>query len=261
MLKQTGAGLAGILYLHDITRPRMNSGGESNIRMLEEMVGKDKWENITLVTTKWHCSLNHDGELQREKTLQMNDKFWKSMRESSHKASMKRFIGTKESALDIIRPHLNNNFAPAITEEMVMPGGPYLALGETKAGRVIQESVEKRLRSMGKYKELQDVYRTLQQKFDDQAFQSFLLQREDIIKRQRRHRVGRWGFRLAMTCGAVVATVLTESPAAGRAIIAAGGAMESVWRQQKVNDQAALAAHDKGYMDVKRTWTERRKRT
>jgi len=226
--------------------------------MLEQMVGEGKWEHITLVTTKWHCSPNTDGELAREKALQTNNKYWKSMRESSHKASMKRFMGTKESALDIIRPHLHKKFSPAITEEMVVHGGPGLALGETAAGRVVQESVEKRLRSKGKHNEILDMHRTLQQKFDDQAFQIFLLEREKIRKKQQQHRLGRWAFRVGMTGGAIIATVLTENPAAGRAIFAAGVAMEHKWRQQKANDKAALAAHDEGFRGTKGTWTEQK---
>jgi len=229
----------------------MGNAGESNIRMLEQLVGEDKWQNLTLVTTKWHCSPNPDGEFLREKQLQANNKYWKSMCEGPRKASVKRFLGTKESALDIIRPHLDKDFIPAITEQMAAPQGPHLALGDTAAGRVVQESVEKRLRSTGRSAELEDMYRTLQQKFDDLAFQEFLRQREEIVKKQQRQRLGRWAFRLVMVGGAITATALAGNSMAGRAIFSAGAAMEQKWKKQKAESKAILEAHDKGFRGVK----------
>jgi hypothetical protein len=69
--------------------------------MLEHLVGEDKWQNLTLVTTKWHCSSNPDGELLREGQLLTKNKYWKSMCEGPRKASV-RFLGTLSTSSDRI---------------------------------------------------------------------------------------------------------------------------------------------------------------
>ena len=71
-LKQT---LAGVLYLHDIMKQKIGGVGKRNLRMLEEMIGMDKWDNCTFVTTKWGCTTNPEGEEARERTLRNSDEF------------------------------------------------------------------------------------------------------------------------------------------------------------------------------------------
>ena len=44
--------LAGVLYLHDITKNKMGGSGTRNIRMLEKMIGMDKFKYCTVLTTK-----------------------------------------------------------------------------------------------------------------------------------------------------------------------------------------------------------------
>lgn len=48
-IKQT---LASVIYLHDISVGKLGAVGQRNLRMLEKMIGIDKWNNCTLVTTK-----------------------------------------------------------------------------------------------------------------------------------------------------------------------------------------------------------------
>lgn len=64
-LKQT---IAGVIYLHDITKQRMGGVGERNLRMLEKMIGIEKWDNCSLVTTNWGCTTNPEGEEKRKQT-------------------------------------------------------------------------------------------------------------------------------------------------------------------------------------------------
>lgn len=57
---------------------------------------------------------------------------------------MRRFHPkTNEAALEIITPFLENKFTPKISHQMVDPDGPKLALGETEAGKVVAEHLEK----------------------------------------------------------------------------------------------------------------------
>ena len=61
--------LAGVLYLHDITKAKVGGVGLRHLRMLEQMIGKESYDNCTLVTTKWGCTNNPQDEEEREKTL------------------------------------------------------------------------------------------------------------------------------------------------------------------------------------------------
>ena len=111
--------------------------------MLEKMVGIGKWDNCTIVTTKWGCTDSPAGEESREKKLRNDDKYFKTMCESSEQAHMRRFLRTKGSAMEIIKPHLNRKFAPAISMQMVDSHGPKLSLGQTDAGRIVIDNLQK----------------------------------------------------------------------------------------------------------------------
>ena len=66
--------LAGVLCLHDITKARVGGVAQSNLCMLENMIGMEKCNNCTLVTTKWGCTTNMQDEEEREKTLRETKK-------------------------------------------------------------------------------------------------------------------------------------------------------------------------------------------
>ena len=146
-LKQT---LAGVIYLHDISIGKLGGVGQRNLRMLENLIGIDKWDNCTLVTTKWGCTTNPQGEEERERTLKEKDKYFGAMLGHSRQASMARFDPkSKGKALEIIKPHLDKSFAPHISMQMVDPHGPKLALGETDAGKVVAENLDKLHQAQG----------------------------------------------------------------------------------------------------------------
>lgn len=67
----------------------------------EELCGKDPYHKVVLTTTMW--SENDKLEsIQAEREGELKDKYWSNM---LHRGStMRRFMGTRESALDIIRP-------------------------------------------------------------------------------------------------------------------------------------------------------------
>lgn len=135
--------LAGVLYLHDITKTKMGSIAQRNLRMLEEMVGMNMWNNCTLVTTKWGCTNNPEDEEARENTLRVEEKYFGPMLQGVRKAKMMRFEPkSQESALAIIEPYLNNKFTPQISTQMVDPKGPKLALGKTEAGKIVADNLE-----------------------------------------------------------------------------------------------------------------------
>ena len=62
---QSQEPMAGILYLHDISRAKMGAGGERSIRLLEGLLGKLNFADCTLVTTKWGTMKDEAMELTR----------------------------------------------------------------------------------------------------------------------------------------------------------------------------------------------------
>ena len=124
-----------------ISRAKMGRVGERNLRMLENIIGKESYDNCTLVTTKWGCTNNPQDESSREKTLSEKEKFFGGM--LLQHATMERFDPkTPERALQIITPYLKKTFTLHISREMADPRGPRLALGDTEAGKVVAEHVE-----------------------------------------------------------------------------------------------------------------------
>ncbi|KAL8727621.1 MAG: hypothetical protein Q9166_005929 [cf. Caloplaca sp. 2 TL-2023] len=169
-----GSTLAGILYLHDIMKPKMGGVGQRNLRMLEEMVGIGKWDNCTLVTTKWGCTTDPEGEEAREKTLMTNDNYFGAMLTNSHQASMKRFDPKSKVA-----SHL--------------------------------EELEK---IQGEKEELEEAHQLLGRKFDMEIFDKFKRSRDKLLREQQIHRISRWATRTTIVGGAIAATVVTFGPGA-----------------------------------------------
>ena len=243
-LKQT---LAGILYLHDITRPKMGAAGQKNLRVLEQMIGVDKWDNCTFVTTKWGCTNNPEGELEREKTLMQDGRFFGTMLQSARQASIQRFDPcSRERALAILAPHLRRKFEPRISEQMVDPAGPRLALGETDAGRIVADDLEQ-LREFEEYREeMERSQAILGRKFDDLLFDDFKAKRDALIRRQRLQKAGRWALRTIIG-GSIAATVLTAGP--GAAAFALEPAYEEVASRQKREERRAMERLKKDFKD------------
>ena len=72
----SGIRLSGILYLHDISTPRL-TGVTERLRLLEDLCGLDSQANITLVTTFWDYVKDRKNEyaaVGREWTLKEDSK-------------------------------------------------------------------------------------------------------------------------------------------------------------------------------------------
>lgn len=172
--------LAGVLYLHDITKAKMGGVGARNIRVLENFIGLGKFNNCTIVTTKWGCTTDPNGEQGRENTLRTDDRYFASMLQSETNqpdATLRRFDPkSKGIALDIIKLYLENSFVPHMAEQMVNPNGPKLALGETEAGKHLADNVE-RLRIIAETKQerekLKKAQGILAKQYDESLFQEF----------------------------------------------------------------------------------------
>ena len=166
--------LAGVLYLHDITKQKLGGAGLRNIRLLENMIGIDKWDHCTLLTTKCGCTTNPKGEEDRERKLRTDDRYFKDMLNNSRQAKMERFDPkSKGTALALIKPFLKRDFHPKVVLQMADPKGPRLTLGETDAGKVVYDNLAKLAETEGKLAEVEESQKILAQKYDENVFEKF----------------------------------------------------------------------------------------
>lgn len=230
--------LAGVLYLHDITKTKMGGVGQRNLRMLEKMIGTNMWDNCTLITTKWGCTNNSNDEEARENTLRVGKNYFGAMLQGAQQAKMMRFEPkTQERALEIIEPYLNNQFTPQITTQMVDPEGPKLALGETEAGKVVVDNLEKLVQTKQELNKVEAAHQVLSRKFDESLFEEFKEKRKKLRRKIHVQRSGRWIMRTSIVGGAIVATVFTMGP--GASVFALAPIYEKFARGQKRAEKKA----------------------
>ena len=207
--------IAGVLYLHDITKGKLGGAAVNNIRLLENMIGIEEYKNCTFITTKWGCTTNPQDEQKREEALAKDKRFFGGMLQSPRHATMKRFDPkTKATALEIITPFLEIKFTLRITREMADPEGPKLALGETKAGILVTNGVEKLAQAKQDMAKVQRAQEILAQKYDEDLFEEFNQKRKKLRRKINLQRSGRWIIRTTIVGGAIVATVITLGPGA-----------------------------------------------
>ena len=234
--------LAGVLYLHDITKAKVGGVAQRNIRMLENMIGGEKFDNCTLVTTKWGCSKVNE-EKARETSLCREMKYFGSMlqnpnHDSHRNATLARFDPkTKATALSIIHPYLENKFTPKISSQMVDPRGPKFALGETEAGKVVADNLKKLAETKQELSKVKAAEQLLAQKYDETLFEEFKQKRKRLRRKIALQRSGRWIMRTTIVGGSIAATILTLGP--GAWAFALEPAYERVVRGQRRNEKLA----------------------
>lgn len=212
--------LAGVLYLHDITKTKMGGVAQRNLRMLEKMIGMNMCDNCTLVTTKWGCTNNPEDEEARENTLRAGKNYFGAMLQGAQQAKMMRFEPKiQERALAIIEPYLNNKFTPQISRQMVDPKGPKLTLGETEAGKVVADNLEKLAQTKQELDKVEAANQVLSRKFDESLFEEFREKRKKLRRKHHVQRSGRWILRTSIVGGAIVATVFTMGPGASAFVL------------------------------------------
>lgn len=139
---EQGARLAGIIYMHRISDPRMGGTSKRNFGIFRELCGERTLRNVLIVTTMWSEVDPEVGE-ERERELASNVKFFKSVLEKG--ARMVRYFNTRESAHAILR-HLINSKASTlqIQHEIV---NEHRDLAHTSAGaevvRVLKEQSDR----------------------------------------------------------------------------------------------------------------------
>ena len=107
-----------------------------NLKLFEKLCGEN-FNNIVLTTTMWGEVEEEEGD-RREKELENN--YWKAMIERG--SSVKRFLYTRESAFDVLKPILeevNNRNAVLLQKEM---NDLNMQIKETSAGKTLYLELE-----------------------------------------------------------------------------------------------------------------------
>ncbi|GLB36105.1 putative 50S ribosome-binding GTPase [Lyophyllum shimeji] len=136
--------LAGVIYLHEISQPRMMGTPRKNFEMFRELCGNEAVRNVVLATTKWTDVTAHVGN-RREK--QLKEKYWQHMLDLGSRIT--RFNGDHKSAWEIVNHILNNQSVDAllIQEELVEH---QKTLPETAAGRALRATLKELLATQKK---------------------------------------------------------------------------------------------------------------
>ncbi|KAH7908546.1 hypothetical protein BJ138DRAFT_1012564, partial [Hygrophoropsis aurantiaca] len=124
--------ISGIIYLHDISEHRSIEPSRRSFHVFQHVFGVEASHNVIYATTKWDSTESYWAENREQPLREM-------LRESlNHGAEMPRFMGTRQSAWDIInsitsKRHLLD--ALQIQNEMVELGK---FLPETTAGKFLR---------------------------------------------------------------------------------------------------------------------------
>ncbi|KAG5638661.1 hypothetical protein H0H81_011213 [Sphagnurus paluster] len=136
--------LAGVIYLHEISQPRMMGAPRRNLEMFRELCGEDAVKNVVLGTTKWDDVTPEIGNKREE---QLREKYWGHMLTLGSK--MSRVENNKEAVWKVIDHILNNQPVDAlvIQEELV---DHRRIIPETAAGRALRATLQELLETQEK---------------------------------------------------------------------------------------------------------------
>ncbi|OAL53518.1 hypothetical protein IQ07DRAFT_584237 [Pyrenochaeta sp. DS3sAY3a] len=132
---QGGRHLAGLVYLHDISKVKMGRTSYKNLQLFQKLVGSQGLKNVILATTHWPSVEDKDlhGREQELKTT-----FWQPMTE--HGSQISRHEGTANSARNIASKLVNKPpIVPKITDELVKKK---LRFKDTEAGKLVNEDLK-----------------------------------------------------------------------------------------------------------------------
>lgn len=150
--------LAGIVYLHRISDPKMQGSALRNLRMFRQLCGTNNLGSVTLATTHWKnadgVSIPESVGQERIKELVETHDFWGSMVERG--SSVVRHDGSKSSALQIVSTLVNRRVRVTldISKQLI---DQKRSLFDTDAGKALQtELIAERKKFERKLSELKD---------------------------------------------------------------------------------------------------------
>jgi len=132
--------LAGLIYLHRISDPRMSGSAAKNLRLFKSLCGEQNFGNVALATTMW----SDDEEAratQRQRLEELQTTFWADMVHGSSSVEMHR--GDEKSALDIVQnlTARGTGAEPIILTIQRELGVEGKTLNETAVGKLLLEEI------------------------------------------------------------------------------------------------------------------------
>ena len=131
-----GIKLLGLIYLHDITAPRMRGSLRRELEMLKLIVGSQNYRNVLLVTTKWG-----DKSRRREyenRQFQLEENYWEDLMLGG--AECHRFEGSADSAKAIVS---QLNFRADVVLALQRELATHAEFNQTSVGRYAEQSRSK----------------------------------------------------------------------------------------------------------------------
>ncbi|KAL8317983.1 hypothetical protein RB597_001405 [Gaeumannomyces tritici] len=163
---QRNVHLAGIVYLHRISDPRMGGSAMKNLRMFKKLCGKDALERVVLATTMWGSRVSENDGARREEQLRTKEDYWGGMIQQGS-TMMRQDDGLPSATLiieHIINKHQSNKRDPSLEVQKEMANGK--KLDETSAGMEVEAEMN-RLRAKFE-EEKRDLRRELEEARRDQ---------------------------------------------------------------------------------------------
>ncbi|KAF9788713.1 P-loop containing nucleoside triphosphate hydrolase protein [Thelephora terrestris] len=131
-----GRKLAGVLYFHRISDPKMTGISRRNFGMFRKLCGDNALQNVVIVTNMWG-QVDLEVGKEREAELKREDDFFKPVLDKGGR--MERHENTALSAERIVRLILGNNPLPLhIQKELVDEGK---AIPDTAAGEELNREL------------------------------------------------------------------------------------------------------------------------
>ncbi|KAF9784288.1 hypothetical protein BJ322DRAFT_1219094 [Thelephora terrestris] len=103
-----GGKLAGVLYVHRISDPKMTGISRRNFGMFRRLCGDNAFQNVVIVTNMWG-KVDVEVGKEREAELKREDDFFKPVLDKG--ARMERHENTALSAERIVRLNLRRNLS------------------------------------------------------------------------------------------------------------------------------------------------------
>ncbi|KAF2807466.1 uncharacterized protein BDZ99DRAFT_421527 [Mytilinidion resinicola] len=186
VLRKNEVSLAGIIYLHRISEPRIAGSALRSIRLFEALCGSQCFPYVVLVSTMWESLGVEDRAIavDREKTLKDKAEFWGRMVNGG--ATVMRHEGDANSARDILSraASMNPSVVMDIQRQLINEDK---ALDETSAGRyLLGELYEVRKRQKKEIAELEGIMEEALQDHDEATISAISAQRheyEGLIQR------------------------------------------------------------------------------
>jgi hypothetical protein len=128
-----GVKLLGIIYIQDITVPRMRRSLKRELEMMKLIVGKRNYRHVLLVPSR-----AREFEMRQ---IDLEDNYWSDMIEG--RATVHRFDGSTDSARAIVS-QLNFGVAVQLELQRQLNSPRVTRFGDTDVGKFIEQAREQR---------------------------------------------------------------------------------------------------------------------